>query len=163
MKPPPTQERLKELLNYAPETGIFTWRVYRNCNSRAGSRAGTIATNGYRFINIEGCVLLARRLAWFYMNGVWPESDIDHLSGMRDDNRWVNLRVLSRKENMQNLHVSHKDSKTGFLGVSPCNGRFAAHIRFSGKNKYLGTFDTPELAHAAYVKEKRANHPAGLI
>lgn len=163
MKPPPTQDRLKELLSYDPETGFFTWLIYRNCNSRVGGRAGTINTRGYRAINIEGCVLLAHRLAWFYMNGVWPDSDIDHKSGIRDDNRWANLRVLSRAQNMQNLHTHHKDNKTGYLGVVPYKSRFTAHIRINGKNKYVGTYDTPELAHAAYVEVKRAHHPAGML
>ena len=163
MKGSLTQARLKELLHYDPETGVFTWRVRRNQNVPAGHRAGHVNKRGYRMINISHDLYAAHRLAVFYMTGQWPEDDIDHRAGARDDNRWNELRELTRTENMQNLQGAHRDSKTGLLGVAPTRGRFGAYIRANGKNRYLGSFDTPELAHAAYIKAKRELHPAGTL
>lgn len=159
-----TQERLKELLHYEPETGVFTWRVYRCARARAGDRAGSVNKKmGYRFINVDQGMYLAHRLAFFYMTGQWPSKDVDHLKGDRDDNRWEKLRELSRSGNMQNLQSAHRDSKTGFLGVVPSKGRFAAQIRANGKNRHLGMFDSPEKAHHAYLEAKRLLHPAGML
>lgn len=163
MKPSPTQDRLKELLSYDQETGVFTWKEHKKFRARAGNIAGTVTPRGYRLINIEGFIVPAHRLAWFYMLGVWPSVDIDHKNGFRDDNRWTNLRLLSRAQNMQNLHAPHKDNKTGFLGVVPHKDRFTAYIKCDGKNHYLGVFNTPELAHQAYLEKKRAIHPAGML
>jgi hypothetical protein len=153
-----TREQLQQLLNYDPETGVFTWQLRRNQHVDAGSVAGHVsARNGYRYINVRRKLHLAHRLAVFFMTGAWPTADVDHKNGERDDNRWSNLRDATRSENMNNLQRSHRDSKVGLLGVVPCNGRFAAHARVSGKNKYLGTFDTPEQAHQAWRDAKKAD------
>lgn len=150
-----TLDFLRSILHYEPETGRFTWLVSRMWRIKAGDVAGhVLATNGYRRINIRGKVYFAHRLAFFYMTGKWPAGDVDHKLGHRDDNRWSQIRPATRAENMMNLQGPHRDNKVGLLGVSPCNGRFAAHIRLKGRNKYLGTFDTPELAHAAYLNAK---------
>ncbi|MBT9493914.1 MAG: HNH endonuclease [Paucibacter sp.] len=159
-----TQERLKELLHYEPETGVFTWRVYRCAQARAGDRAGTVSKkSGYRFINVDHGMYLAHRLAFFYMSGNWPSKDVDHLKGNRDDNRWLRIRELSRQQNMQNLQKAHRDNRTGLLGVIPYKSRFTAQIRAGGKNRHLGVFDTAEEAHAAYLVAKRDIHPASTI
>jgi hypothetical protein len=159
-----THDRLRELLHYDPETGAFTWRVRRNQYAHAGDRAGRISPrNGYRYINIRHHLYLAHRLAFFYVRGKWPSHDIDHVNGRRDDNRWSNLRPVTRGENMQNLRAGHADNKTGLLGVAPVRNRFGAYIRANGRNKYLGSFDTPEEAHAAYLEAKRNLHPAGTL
>ena len=73
-----TQERLKELLSYDPATGIFAWKTRRNQLSDIGQRAGTIHVCGYRVIRIDESGYQAGRLAWFYMTGQWPKSEIDH-------------------------------------------------------------------------------------
>jgi hypothetical protein len=158
-----TQDQLKAILEYDPETGHFTWRVRRNQHAQVGDRAGTISLHGYRRINLGRKLYMAHRLAVFYMTGAWPEADTDHRRGDRDDNRWEKLRPLSRSENMQNLQGAHRDNKTGFLGVAASRDRYAAHIRYGGKNRYLGTFNTPEDAHAAYLKAKAINHPASTL
>lgn len=156
MKKPLTLEIVRLLLNYDPETGVFTWRVRRNQHVAAGDVAGHVcASRGYRFINVCQHLVLAHRLAVFYVTGKWPENDVDHRKGKRDDNRLGELRHATRAENMVNLQGPHRDNKVGLLGVAPCNGRFAAYIRLQRKNRYLGTFDTPEEAHQAYLTAKR--------
>jgi hypothetical protein len=164
MKDAITHERLLHLLQYDPETGWFTWRVRRNQHADVGDRAGYLSLqNGYRYMNIGGRLYLAHRLAVFYMTGEWPASDVDHQKGDRDDNRWERLRQLTRQHNAQNLQRAHCDNKSGFLGVAPMNGRHAAYIRIDGKNRYLGTYDTPEEAHDAYVAAKRQHHEGNTL
>lgn len=163
MKGALTRARLKELLHYDRATGVFTWRVRRNQNVNAGDRAGRVGAKGYRVINISHDLYTEHRLAVFYMTGRWPLADVDHRNGQRDDNRWKNLRKLSRTGNMQNLQGAHRDNKSGFLGVARHGDRFRAYIRADGKNRYLGSFGTLELAHAAYLEAKRALHPAGTL
>lgn len=156
-----THERLLELLRYDKRTGLFTWRVRRNQHVAAGDVAGTISkADGYRRINIGRKLYSAHRLAYFYVLGHWPEFDVDHRNGVRDDNRWQNLRPLTRAENMQNLQGAHRDNSTGLLGVAPVRNRFGAYIRIDGKNRYLGSFNTAQEAHEAYLQAKRAAHPA---
>lgn len=105
---------------------------------------------------------MAHRLAWLYVHGRWPDGLIDHKNGDRADNRFDNLRDVAHRVNMQNLRKAFVSSKTGLLGASPLkDGRFGAFIKRDGKSKNLGTFDTPELAHAAYVAAKRVIHHEG--
>ena len=106
-----TQEKLKTLLNYNPETGIFTWKK-RNQNI-----SGTINNKGYVVIQINNKIYLAHRLAWLYMTGLWPKNDIDHFNQVRTDNRFFNLREATRKENCQNVHKPHPNNSSGYLGV----------------------------------------------
>lgn len=159
-----THKRLKELLDYDEATGVFTWRVRRNAQRPAGSVAGTVCKRGYRRINIEKNMVLAHRLAVFYVTGFWPQSHIDHRHGQRDDNRVSELRDLPQAVNNQNIVRPHCDNKTGFLGVVPAPGnKFDSHICTRGKRKYLGRFETAEQAHSAYVQAKRQLHEGCTI
>lgn len=158
-----THDELLKLLHYDPETGYFTWKLARCGQVPAGARAGSITAYGYRRINIRHKLYTAHKLAVFYMTGEWPRHDVDHKRGNRDDNRWVKIRELSRAENMQNLQGAHKDNATGFLGVAPIRDRFAAYIRYDGRNRYLGTFNTPEEASRAYLAAKALHHPGSML
>lgn len=163
-----TAEQLRELLNYDPETGIFTWRLVAKGRA-VGSRAGTVHTAGY----IQICVgprtdrlrIYAHRLAWLFTHGIWPSEDIDHINHDKSDNRIANLRELSRSLNQQNQIHGHKGSMTGLLGVvfNKKNGKFLARIHVNGRSKQVGTFESPEEAHAAYVQAKRKLHPANTL
>jgi len=82
-----TQARLKELLNYDPETGIFTRLTYGKGNFYIGSVAGGRTKNRYIAINLDKKIYLAHRLAHLYMTGEWPKDQIDHINNIRDDNR----------------------------------------------------------------------------
>lgn len=152
-----TQQRLKELLQYDPDTGNFFWKVRSNSRANAGDLASKQSfCFGYRQISIDGKTYRAHRLVWFYFHNKWPTHNIDHINGIREDNRIENLRDVTQKVNMQNLQKAKRNSKSGLLGVDwmPKNKKWRAQIRIDGKKVYLGYFVTAQLAHEAYLKAK---------
>ena len=155
-------DELKSVLLYEEETGRFIWLETRG-KARKGGVAGTPHICGYVHIGIKKHNYLAHRLAVFYMTGEWPKYDVDHINGIRTDNRWANLRPASRSQNMQNQKSARSNNATGFLGVVPNKKRFGAQIRIFGKTKCLGTYDTPQQAHEAYVLAKRELHEMGTL
>jgi hypothetical protein len=162
-----TQKKLREIINYDPKTGIFIW-IKRPHNAsfnsrRGGTRAGCINTIGYSVIRVFDKLHHAHRLAWLYMTGTLPENNIDHINGVRSDNRFINLRDVDQCCNMQNIKKSRVDSATGVLGITPHGSGFMARIRTQGKYLYLGTFKTPQLAHAAYLSAKRKVHAGNTL
>lgn len=115
--------------------------------------------NGYRVIRIDDALYLAHRLAWFYVTGNWPANQIDHINGVRDDNRFSNLREAT---NLQNAHNrKYNRNKSGFQGVRKENSKWLAEIKINYKAVRLGLFNTPEEAHCAYLIAKRQHHPFG--
>lgn len=153
-----TQSYLKQIIDYDPVTGLFRWKVRASSRARAGSIAGYKSSDGYVIIGINKVSYRSHRLAWLYMNGSWPDEDIDHIDGDRANNAIINLRCASKSVNAQNHASANSNSSTGLLGVFPDRGRFRARIQIAGKAKYLGPFNTPEDAHAAYVREKHKLH-----
>lgn len=155
-----TQKGLKEVLNYDPITGIFTWGISNSNRVKVGDFTGTLRNDGYIAIGVIGRSYLAHRLAWLYMTGEMPTYFIDHINGNRADNRFCNLREATNQQNMQNLIKPQERSTTGFLGVSfdKPNRKYVAKIRINGKNRHLGSFATPEEASVAYLSEKRKHH-----
>lgn len=156
-----TQARLKELLEYDPETGVFT-RLTTVSQAKAGSAAGSLSA-GYLAVRLDGKLYYCHRLAWLYMTGQWPRQHVDHINGRRTDNRWSNLRDVARRTNQQNMRHAFASNTTGLLGVSKNHKRFMANIGVPGGTRYLGTFDTPEEAHAAYLAAKRQFHEGCTI
>jgi hypothetical protein len=159
-----TQKRLKQLLHYNPETGIFT-RLTSNRKQKTGDIAGGLNTIGYWTIHVDNARRYAHRLAWLYVHGAWPNGDIDHINGNRADCKISNLRDVPHKINMQNSTKPRSNNKTGFLGVhwSGTRNKFIAKIKTDNKSKHIGCFDTSEEAYAAYVSEKRICHPGGCL
>src|SRR3989304_2031824 len=88
---PITQSALKQIIHYDPDTGVFTWIVNRGRKAKSGYLAGVISDLGYRRIQISGRKHYAGRLAWLYMTGSQPVNEIDHINGVRDDDRFSNL------------------------------------------------------------------------
>lgn len=154
-----TQERLKQLLNFNPETDEFTRKTTVG-SRKAGTKAGTIARNGYVNIVIDRRSYLGHRLAWLWMTGNFPVNEVDHINHARSDNRWVNLRDVPRSVNHENRVNARKGSKTGVLGVrySPRRHHFFSEIKVDGRYLYLGSFKTLEEARAAYLEAKRKHH-----
>lgn len=154
-----TAERVREVLSYDESSGIFTWRMKRG-RCGAGSIAGN-QSRGYVQIHVDGRQYFAHRLAWLYTTGDWPVGEIDHINGDRSDNRWVNLRDVSRAVNQQNRRTAQRNNKTSkYLGVSRAKeGRpWRAYITLGGRGRLLGCFDTEDQAHTAYVEAKRRLH-----
>lgn len=158
-----TAHRLRELLAYDPDTGLFTRRVRTGRTVVVGSVAGNVNPRGYVSISVDAKLYLAHRLAWLYINGSWPTGQIDHINGVRSDNRAANLRVVDQIKNSQNMRRPGSRNTSGFLGVSKRRGRWRAIIRFDGKTKQIGTFDSPQEASEAYLAAKRVAHAGCTI
>lgn len=165
-KPTLTAERLREVLNYFPEEGVFVWKVTRSFKAIAGSVAGSeYKATGYLRIQIDGTSYLAHRLAWLHEYGEWPALDIDHINGEKADNRIANLREATTSQNGQNQHKAQSGNKSGVLGVyqDKTSCRWRAIIASGGRIYKLGHFDTKDEAHAAYLAAKRELHEFGEI
>lgn len=163
-----TAERLREVMKYEPATGLFIRIAVRRGMAKRtlGEVAGHVNNQGYVLMEIDGRRYQAHRLAWLYEHGSWPRHEIDHINGVRDDNRIVNLRDVPRSFNQQNLRSSMpKRSRPAPLGVSWHRqaGRWRAMIWNGSKNIYLGLFDDANEAHQAYLEEKRRLHPGCTI
>jgi hypothetical protein len=145
-----TQEELHQLLDYDASSGELRWR-------ESGRVTGTVNKSGYKVVNIRkhGGVFLAHRLVWLWVHGEWPPNHTDHINGVKTDNRLVNLRLATASENVANQGVR---SKSGFKGVWKHGRGWAASIRKDRATHHLGTFDTPELAHAAYCEAAKSMH-----
>jgi hypothetical protein len=155
-----TQSRLKELLHYCPETGVFTWNKTLGSRAQAGSSAG-FNSDGYRRICLDGREYKAHRLAWLYVTGDWPDQHIDHIDGQRSNNAFANLRDVPQSVNNQNFRLAKRSNKTGqLLGVSKKKrGQgFIARLTVNRQEIHLGTYPTPEEAHQAYLAAKRELH-----
>lgn len=157
-----TQQFLWSVLAYDGATGVFTW-VASPSQYTNGRVAGSIDEYGYRRISIAGHFHKAHRLAWFSVHGRWPEGEIEHINGVRDDNRIDNLRVATRAMNTQNTRV-RRDNKAGLAGASfySPTGKWKAQIKASGKTLHLGYFDNARDAHEAYMAAK-VKHHAGFV
>lgn len=158
-----TAERLRAMLRYDQATGVFTRLVQTASNARVGDTAGTLNGQGYLRISIDKFDHRAHRLAWLYVNGAWPDGEIDHINGDRGDNRIANLRVVTRAVNMQNQRAAPKGSASGLLGVHPYRRKWSANITIGGKTRRVGVFESKEEAHTAYVLAKRELHEACAI
>lgn len=162
MKTRPDVALLQSLFHYDPETGHLTRRPGHSQWARhhAGERAGYVhKSTGYRHVKVAGYCIAEHRVAWAMQTGAWPEQ-IDHLDTERTNNRWSNLREASNHVNAQNRRGPYRGSATGILGVhARASGRFRASIKVSGRMRHIGTFDTADQAHAAYVAAKRIHHP----
>jgi hypothetical protein len=150
-RPRITQERLHEVLRYDRETGEFRWRVRLSPACQIGALAGW-QNDRYRFIYVDGRSYPAHKLAWLYVTGHWGKPVIDHRDRNPLNNRWDNLRLATFSSNSANRR-RHRNNKSGFKGVwfHRRTGKWRARIRKDKRSFWLGEFETPEHAHAAYV------------
>lgn len=157
-----TQARLKELLDYDPETGIFAWKIKPARRIMVGEIAGHFR-EGRWFIKINKQNHRASRLAWLYMTGEWPCGEVDHMDTVSSNNAWLNLRDVPRQINQQNTRKAMNTNVCGFLGVSQKPWGYMARIYVNGKQHYLGMFKSAEIAHAAYIEAKRKLHKGNTL
>lgn len=152
-----TQDKLKEYLEYYPETGLFVWKKVNKVNQRkVGDIAGSLRKDdGYISIMVSGKAYKATHLAHLYMTGELPTLYMDHINGVRNDNRWSNLRQVTMQVNNHNQRKPRKDNKTGYLGVSSFGSKFRACIRVNSKRIHLGLFPSPEEAYETYLVARR--------
>lgn len=146
-------EQLRAFIAYDPETGIFT-AVKARARVHVGKVLGLKDKSGYLHIVLNQVHYYAHRLAWLFMTGDWPEDYVDHINGVKADNRWANLRAATNGQNQQNRKL-RSDSVSGLKGVSRrTSTSWAARIA----GGHLGCFPTPEEAHAAYMKAAREQY-----
>lgn len=154
-----THDELKRILNYDPESGIFRWKVDVGNGVKKGDVTGDKKSTGYFRIGLKSKIYQAHRLAWFYVYGIWPEKQIDHINGDRSDNRIVNLRQATNSENNCNK-TKYSNNVSGYKGVSwhKQAGKWCAEIWKNYKKEYLGLFNSPEEAYEAYCKAAEELH-----
>lgn len=154
-----TQDELKRLLHYDPETGVFTWLITRNNNVKAGAPAGGINTDGYLKIKLHGKTHSAHRLCWLYMTGVWPPEQVDHINNFRSDNRWVNLRLATDEQNRFNRkNMSNSISKYKGVCWDKDLNKWRSRIFYKGKSINLGRFPCEIEAAKAYNEASKKYH-----
>jgi len=153
-----TAERLRELLTYDPATGVFKWKTGGKGRRPDLVAGGLHPVLGYWYIGVDRVKYPLHRVAWLYMTGEWPKEEIDHINGVRSDNRWSNLREATKGQNMQNLR-KQRGRTSRYMGVSwhQC-GRWVSYITVDGKRRHLGLFDDEEVAYEAHLQAKRKLH-----
>lgn len=152
-----TQDRLKEVLRYEPETGFFFWRVRKANRLSVGDRAGSPNSEGYWHIYIDGKLYKAHRLAWLYVHGAFPKAYMDHKNHIKSDCRIENLREATRQQNGANQPARGGHRLKGASWRRDVN-KWAAYISRGGKRTHLGHFDTAEEAHAAWCEVAKQLH-----
>lgn len=156
-------EALRNVLAYDPETGAITWAIERQGTRGIGQPAGNVNQRlGYLQIRANGKLHYGHRIAFALVTGRWPVL-VDHINGVKTDNRWANLRESDRRHNQENRRRANKNSKTDLLGVRLNRDRFGAALTVNHKTIHLGTYDTPEQAHAVYLDAKRMHHAGATI
>jgi hypothetical protein len=151
----PSVDYLRKRLRYEPETGKLFWLDYEGMpnNWRArwvGKEAFTAYSNGYLIGGMCGMMFLAHRVAYAIHHGEWPDDQIDHINGVRDDNRIGNLRVVTQQDNLRNANMK-RNNTSGITGVvlSKPRGKWLARICVGYRRIHIGYFDTLEEAAAA--------------
>jgi len=162
-----TLSELKRQLNYDPLTGIFTWIIPKKNNA---IKSGTIAGcrkkgEDYIIICINKLRFQANRLAWFYMKGIWPTYEVDHMNTHRDDNTFSNLR--DTPYNGQNKQKAYKNNKSGsrYPGVSyhSRDKTYNVRVTVNGERIPCGTFKTLIEAENETLRVRRLYYPGNLL
>jgi hypothetical protein len=155
-----TQDELKKYVSYNPVTGYFHSNGVKFSNKEPGERVGTKhLTKGYRYIVVKGKTYREQRVAFLYMTGNWPVNQVDHINGIKDDNRWCNLRDVTPTVNCQNRKL-FITNKSGYKGVcwNKQTNKWQVLCRKDGKQMYFGQY--ADLAEASRIAE---NFYKGLI
>lgn len=152
----PTQEELKSIFEYNPESGVVKWKDGVS-NMVKGSVAGCINKSGYKIVTIKGKSFRLQRMIWIFMFGYIPSGYfIDHINGNKTDNRLQNLRLATNSQNQQN-RPAPKNSSSGYRGVTyhKAVNKWMARICHKGQRKTIGFYDSPEDAYEAYKAEAK--------
>lgn len=151
------KNRLDELLSVNPEKGIFIWRANTGGKGKKDKEAGTLMSNGYVKIGIDGKEYLAHRLMWLFVHGEYPKTNIDHKDRCRSNNCISNLRLATPKQNAENMF--RESNTSGFKGVH-FNKRlksrpWSANITHCGRTIHIGYFSSAE--EASFARRQSEN------
>ena len=165
-KPLPDLAILNARYVYDPNTGLFTHKTSKG-GVKIGSQAGGKCPDGYITLAINNSYYKAHRVAWYmhYKTEIPSDKELDHINGVRTDNRICNLRLVTRSQNIQNLKKARSDSGTKIIGVyyRKSTGMYHARITVKGKQKHLGVFHSAEIASRVYLDAKRKLHTHGTL
>lgn len=153
-------------MNSKPEwVSELTYNRRSGILRRNGARIGRIGSSGYLIYVVDNTEHKVHRLIFLVVTGEWPEHMVDHINGVRTDNRWVNLRDVPMLYNAQNLRRLQVDNTSGFMGVSwyKRKHKWLAQIRVNRVKKTLGYYDTPDQAHASYLAARRELHVGNTL
>jgi hypothetical protein len=139
-----TADRVRDLFDYDPDTGVLTRKHFLNAKRKRVIGADKA---GYIMVSVGGRSYGAHRIIWLWVHGSFPKGQIDHIDGNPSNNRIANLRDVSRSENQKNTRLSQRN-KFGVLGVCQMGRTFRATVRANGKDVLLGAFDSLEEAVA---------------
>ena len=155
-KPLPSLDFLNELFVLDAKNGVLIRRITRAPNAQKGDVVGSKDSKGYLHVNICGRFYRVHRIVFFMHYGYEPEIHIDHVDGDRLNNRPENLRPATDQQNAGNMGPPRHNT-SGYKGVyRHSRGRkWCAQLKRSGDTVYLGWFDTPEEAYAAYTAAAR--------
>jgi hypothetical protein len=144
-------ERFNNVLRLDPETGLLWWRYRTGARCNLTIPAGSINKRGYLIIQLFGKLHKAHRIVWLLHSGQWPKNEIDHINRRKRDNRPINLRDVTKSENLKNNPFPNGLTQSGHRGIYPDRGRYQARVG----DKHIGMFDTVEQAVAAQEKAIR--------
>ena len=159
-----SMQTLLQNLTYNEQTGVFTWKSSPALRVQANAVAGRISGSGYVQIPYKRKYFVAHRLAWLLKKGTLPIGQIDHINGIRDDNRIENLRDVSQSMNQQNSKL-RSDNASGKKGVSwhKATSKWMASICVNNKRKHLGVFDCLDEAANAYMLAAKDFHQINSV
>lgn len=146
-------EIIKSEFIYDKENG----KLFRIRGRRKGFEGGFNHSKGYRSISIAKEKYFVHRIIWLIENKKWPENQIDHINGIKNDNRIDNLRDVTNRENHQNKLI-HKNGKLFGCTYLKNRKKWQSAIKHNGKEVYLGTYDSEKQAHEAYKKYQKENN-----
>ena len=159
-KPLPDHDILHEKLRYDAETGLLWFKSKKTKRSQGVDfQAGNIENRGYVSIGFQGRKYLAHRIIWKMLHKVDPSTDIDHINGVRDDNRADNLRLASKQQNRHNSQRQKRNS-SGIKGVgwNKAGKKWTARIQCNGVKVFVGYFKTAEEANTALTEVRKKYH-----
>jgi len=160
----PDIERLRQLLDYDPVMGYFTWKEFRRWSAKKGDIAGTITSKGYINISIDGVDYKAHRLAWKISYNEDPINQVDHIDRNKTNNKLSNLRIVNNQQNQINTNIQRNNS-SGVKGVyfNKKQNKWIARIGFNYKKVNLGSFETIEEAKVTYENAVKKYHKMSAI